>query len=89
MLFNMPCTFNRIRSERHVLSKDDQIIVEGTNSETSTDTQQSTVDTNEKKPTKNIGNHSCFIDHTGFDFSKVFVNKDGSRRIVKCRHHKN
>ena len=32
--------------------------------------------------------HNCFMDHSGFDFSKIYVNKDGSKRIIKCRHQR-
>ncbi|CAC5394934.1 Protein eyes shut homolog,Neurogenic locus Notch protein,Neurogenic locus notch homolog protein 3,Protein eyes shut,Alpha-tectorin,Delta and Notch-like epidermal growth factor-related receptor,Protocadherin Fat 4,Delta-like protein C,Neurogenic locus notch homolog protein 1,Fibropellin-3,Sushi, von Willebrand factor type A, EGF and pentraxin domain-containing protein 1,Protein jagged-2,Neurogenic locus notch homolog protein 2,Protein crumbs homolog 1,Delta-like protein D,Fibropellin-1,Protein crumbs,Delta- len=32
--------------------------------------------------------HNCFLDHSGFDFSKLYVNEDGSRKILKCRHQR-
>lgn len=45
-------------------------------------------DSRRKAPAHSSETHNCFVDHTGFDFSKFYVNKDGSRRIPKCRHQK-
>lgn len=52
------------------------------------DTIKPSSENRRKFPAHSSDTHNCFIDHTGFDFSKFCVNKDGSRRIPKCRHQK-
>ncbi|CAC5415650.1 Protein eyes shut homolog,Fibropellin-3,Protein crumbs homolog 2,Protein crumbs homolog 1,Neurogenic locus Notch protein,Neurogenic locus notch homolog protein 3,Alpha-tectorin,Delta and Notch-like epidermal growth factor-related receptor,Neurogenic locus notch homolog protein 4,Delta-like protein C,Fibropellin-1,Neurogenic locus notch homolog protein 2,Protein crumbs,Protein jagged-1b,Protein jagged-2,Sushi, von Willebrand factor type A, EGF and pentraxin domain-containing protein 1,Neurogenic locus notch len=84
MLLNTPNNkSNRVDPEKTKLFPDNQTMKNEKISEL-IDKNKSPVgsDMRQKK------HHNCFTDHSGFDFSKLYVNKDGSKRIIKCRHQR-
>ncbi|CAC5424205.1 unnamed protein product [Mytilus coruscus] len=77
---------NKIKPEKDLpKSQKEEINVPPCSDDKSKEKIKSPSDSRRKVPVHSSETHNCFVDHTGFDFSKFYVNKDGSRTIPKMQ----